>query len=391
MKQRVDQAAFSFGRLSLQLHIAAPRGAAQRLAILERLSVHKFKLNVASEVIEFAAQRSHGLSPAELEAVLRESFLWAQEHEEPINERAVIEALRLVEPNLLKQRNGRSGIALSNDNREWQNEEVFGDVIGMTQAKRGLCLNVLLPLQEQQKLMEYGLIPPKGVLLHGPTGNGKTFLTAAFSRGLENLGLANFIFIHCTDLVSKVVGESEKNISKVFAQARKVAPCILFFDQIEMLAPKRGMQSSSEHSFDRLLSCLLVELDGISAKLATRDHVVIVATTQDRDALDPAILRPGRFDKHIHIGNPDAEDCVLLVRHLMSQIPVAVQPDETREEFERNLAQRLKGKSRAEIAGVFKEAAMLALRESNDAIDVEWRHFDSVLDNSYTSMSGRPQ
>ena len=379
LKDQVDSAAFSFGRFSIQLHVDAPRGVEQRLTLLERIATRRFRLDVTHDVLKFTAQRAHGLSPAELEAVLREAFLWGQSHNGCIDERAIVEALRIVSPSVLKEQRNTGGLR---DGSAWKSEDLFNGVIGMAQAKRSLCLNVLLPLQKPAKLAACELTPPKGVLLHGPSGNGKTFITAAFARGLENIGLANFVFIRCTDLVSKVVGETEKNITKVFERARKAAPCILFFDQIEMLAPRRGGETSSEQSFDRLLSCLLVELDGISSKLRAQDHLVVIATTQDRDLLDPAILRPGRFDKHICVDNPDPDDCILLVQSLMRRTPVDVLPGESLEQFQSRLASRLLGKSRAEIAGVFTEAAILALRDTMDASVVEWHHFESALDSS---------
>ncbi len=160
--------------------------------------------------------------------------------------------------------------------------------------KRELQAAVLTPLLRPDAFARMGVRPPRGVLLHGPTGCGKTLLVLALANAASSR--ASFLHVQCPDVVSKVVGASSKNLARAFEQARRAAPCLLFLDHVESIAPVRGSDLSTEGSFDRLLSTLLVEMDGVSSGASgsgDQHVVVVVAATNQRSWLDPAILRPG--------------------------------------------------------------------------------------------------
>lgn len=185
-----------------------------------------------------------------------------------------------------------------------------GNVHGMDAAIEMLRVSLLEPLQDCSRFLAFGTVPPKGILLTGAPGSGKSHLANAIAQEVRRRGLASFVSVRCTDLITKVVGDTEKALRELFATARNAAPCVLYFDQIESIAPVRGFDSSSEQTFDRMLSMLLVEMDGFQSssrstwQRASRDdhearlaflkqHVVILASTMRKESLDPSILRPG--------------------------------------------------------------------------------------------------
>ena len=155
------------------------------------------------------------------------------------------------------------------------------------------------------------------MLLHGPAGCGKTSL----ARLVASAAAANFVEVHAAQIVSPVLGQSERQLAALFAAARSATPCVLFLDGLEALAPCRGSDTSSEGTLDRLLSYLLTELDG--ALQWSGPPLVLLGATRDRSLLDPAILRPGRLDVHLHVGLPSALQRERLLLHMLGQTPVA--------------------------------------------------------------------
>jgi len=250
--------------------------------------------------------------------------------------------------------------------------QLLDEIPGLEQAKNALHSSVILPLENPERLRKMGLLHggPRGILLYGPSGNGKSLVAKALSATLDQRGLSNVISAECPALVSKVVGASEANVVRVFEQARAAAPCVLVLDQIDAIAPPRGADSSSEQTMDRLLSSLLTLMDGIQSKTVTPGPpVIVVATTVNRNRLDPAILRPGRLDVHVAIQPPveDSETVGILEYTLRNtQLSSDVQLDV--------IASQLSGKSRAEIAAVAQEAALFALREDISADKVCQHH-----------------
>ena len=177
------------------------------------------------------------------------------------------------------------------------------------------------------------------MLMHGPPGCGKTSL----ARLLATAARANFVEVHAPQIVTAVVGESERRLSSLFAAARAAAPCLLFFDQMEALAPPRGQDTSSEKTLDRLLSLMLVELDGIAA--AAGPPLVLLAAASSPSALDAALLRPGRLDVHVQVPPPAAALALPLLRRMTCRTPLAAdvdlgeRPAETRRDPPRRAAE----------------------------------------------------
>jgi SpoVK/Ycf46/Vps4 family AAA+-type ATPase len=387
-------------RLGTLVRLDAPRGAAQRLDLAVRL-LARHSVCADGELALALAARANGLVPAELDAAVRDLALRRRkqqlQEQEPRPEvsakqplSAAEEARLALEGQTVAALKSSKLAALRGGGSSGQTASL-DDLRGMCEAVRRLRTSVLLPLQQPERLAAVGLTRggPRGVLLHGPSGNGKTLLARALAASLDNLGLANFVAVRCPELVSKVVGESEANIAGVFARVRSAAPCVLFLDQVEAIAGKRGADGSSEQTMDRLLSCLLTLMDGIAGKTASAG-VVVLAATDARERLDPAILRPGRFDSHILVDAPasNAERADVLAA-CCAAMPL---PGD-RDMLLAAVAARVSAAaaetgapcSRAVLAAVAREAAMHALREDMATVAVESRHFDRAIADYYAT------
>ncbi|KAH8553535.1 P-loop containing nucleoside triphosphate hydrolase protein, partial [Umbelopsis sp. PMI_123] len=213
----------------------------------------------------------------------------------------------------------------------------FKDLYGIDNAINDLKASFMSPFRDRSKYIQLGINPPRGVLIHGPPGVGKTMLCCAL--GAE-LGI-NFMLVEGSQVRSKVVGESEKNVAKMFTQARANSPCILFIDQIDILVPRRGTSSSSENTSDRIVTGFL------TGKSTNRPNVI-----------DPAILRPGRIDEHIHLPAPGKEERKMLLQGFSKNIPMDVSKDGLDK-----LAEELDGWTGSDIDNLCREAALEALRE----------------------------
>ena len=219
--------------------------------------------------------------------------------------------------------------------------------------------------------------PVRGVLLHGPPGTGKTLLAKALARQSE----ANFISVKGPQLFSMYVGESERAIREVFRKARQSAPCIVFFDEIDALAPARG--GMDQHVTERVVAQLLTEMDGVEDMRG----VIVLAATNRADLVDPALLRPGRFDVLVELPLPDREARMAILRVHTRKMPLADDVDLAR------LAKACEDCSGADIEGLCRRAALLAIREQVDArsagegpvledgtMRIARRHFDTALE-----------
>jgi transitional endoplasmic reticulum ATPase len=223
------------------------------------------------------------------------------------------------------------------------------DIGGLAEVKQELQEAVEWPLKYQGLFDHSDATPPKGILLYGPPGTGKTLMAKAAAHESE----ANFISIKGPELLSKWVGESEKGVREVFRKARQAAPCIVFFDEIDAIAPARGALGSDSHVTERVISQLLTELDG----LEVLTNVIIIGATNRPDIIDAALLRPGRFDRLLYVPPPSKESRIQIFKIHTSKKPLADDVDIV------SLANQTEGYTGADIAALASAAVMLALRE----------------------------
>jgi|EP01046_Picozoa_sp_COSAG06_P046753 transitional endoplasmic reticulum ATPase len=364
-----------------------------------------------------AALRAMAVAPAadELSATTGSPVVVTWEHFEA--------ALACTRPSSLQrlQRGGTGAAVSGSDRDDFQSLESLAKTVN-AQAVRQLTASILLPLSTAGRAVfeSAGLSPSCGALLYGPPGNGKTLLAAAIGRsctrptrsgggssaasaGRDQMALGdaaaglshfNLIEVHAAELISSVSGESEKNVSALFARARSAAPSVLFIDEIDTLAPVRGrdggQSSSSLNTLERVLSIFLTQLDGVAdasvkaaAAAAAAGPVVIIAATRDISAVDPAILRSGRIDTHVYIGPPDAAAREAIIRLRCDQMADTMtgcstaggtSPSLTPAQIARLVA-GTEGFSRAEIDSLCRESVMRALREDLGATQVREEHF----------------
>ncbi len=265
----------------------------------------------------------------------------------------ILDALKIVRPSAMRE------VFVEKPDVRWT------DIGGLEDIKGKLQEAVEWPLKKPEVFKRMGIKPPKGILLYGPPGTGKTLLAKAVAKESE----ANFILINGPSLLSKWVGESEKAVREIFRKARQTAPTILFFDEIDALVPRRSSGSDSKTG-ERIVNQMLTEMDG----LESLNDVVIIAATNRPDILDPAFLRQGRFDRIILTPAPNQEGREKIFEIYVHKMPVADEVNITQ------LAKDTDGYVGADIEGVCREAAMIALRENIKAKQVKKEHFLQALE-----------
>lgn len=236
------------------------------------------------------------------------------------------------------------------------------DVGNMVAAKQALTEAVLWPLAYPETFERLGVSPPRGVLLHGPPGCGKTFLVKA----LAGSGRTNVLSVKGAELLTKYVGESERGVRDLFRRARAAAPCLIFMDEIDALAPARG--SHQDSASDGVVAALLTELDGIEELR----NIVVVGATNRPELVDPALLRPGRLERLVHVPPPDAASRAEILRACARKVPLG--PDVDLDA----IAAASVGFSAADCAALLREAAMCAMRESAHASTVTLAHLQAA-------------
>ena len=323
--------------------------------------------------LEYFADLTHGFVGADLQALSKESAMKALRRYLPeiekledgeaipveileslkITKKDFIEGLKDVQPSALRE------VAIEIPNVKW-------DQIGaLDEVKDELKQAIEWPLKNPQSFKDMGISPPRGILLYGPPGTGKTLLAKAIATESE----ANFISIKGPELLSMWAGESEKAVRKIFRKARQVAPAIIFFDEIDAMASKRG-RDAGNNVIERMVNQLLTELDGVESL----HDVVFIAATNRPDLIDPALLRQGRMDKLIMVPAPDekAREKILEVHSKKVHLGKDVKLKE--------LAQKTKGFSGADLSGLVREAALLVLKENKmKAGPIQMKHFEEIL------------
>ncbi len=348
----IDPALRRPGRFDREIEIGVPDGEGR----LEVLQIHTRGMPLAEDVdLKKLAGVTHGFVGADLEALSKEAAIRALRRILPeinleaenipadiLNKIIVTmadfqEALKEVEPSALRE------VLVEVPEITWN------DVGGLENVKEELREAVEWPLKYPEVFAQLNATPPKGLLLYGPPGTGKTLL----AKAVANESQANFISVKGPELLNKFVGESEKAVREVFRKARQASPCIIFFDEIDSVAPVRGSSAGDSQVTERVISQFLTELDG----LEELRNVVIIAATNRPDIIDSAVLRPGRFDRLLYVPPPDLEarKQIFSIRTKKTPLGEDVKLDE--------LARLTEGYTGADIASVCNTAMMSALRE----------------------------
>jgi transitional endoplasmic reticulum ATPase len=249
----------------------------------------------------------------------------------------------------------------------------WNEVGGLKDVKQELMESVEWPLKKPEVFHKMGIKPPRGILLYGPPGCGKTMLARAVATESE----ANFISIKGPEIFSKWVGESEKAIREVFRKGRTAAPAIIFFDELDAIVPKRGLGYADSGASERVISQLLTEIDGIESL----QNVLVIAATNRPDILDPAVLRPGRFDRLIYVPSPDTDSLKEIFKLHSHEMPLSKDVDPGA------LASMAEGYSGADIEAICREAAIIALRDNIEATEVSRRDFEKAMQRVSPSVS----
>ena len=361
----IDPALRRPGRFDREIEIGVPDRNSRR----EILQIHTRNMPVAKDVsVEELADITHGFTGADITSLAREAAMATLRRILPkiLDKRSIpnellvslevtkedfMEAFNSIQPSALRE------VFVERPNVHWN------DVGDLEEVKAQLKEAVELPIKKPEAFIKMGIRPIKGVLLVGAPGVGKTMLAKAVATERES----NFISIKGPELLSKYVGESEKAVRELFRKAKMAAPCIIFIDEIDSIAYTRNGDSSDSMVTERVVDTLLTELDGLGGL----KNVIVIAATNRPDIIDPALLRPGRFDKIIEIPMPNEAARLEILKVYTRRMPIA--KDVSVEE----LAKATEGYTGAEIENLTREAGMNAIRTSREEVTKE--DFDKAL------------
>ena len=361
----IDPALRRGGRFDREIEIGAPDESGRR----EILDVHTRGMPLTDDVdLDHFAARTHGFVGADLHSLVTEAAMRALRDRDSRGELTVTgadfeAALTAVDPSTMREYVAETPHA------------TFDDVGGLDEAKQVLTEAVEWPLSYGALFDAANTEPPTGILLYGPPGTGKTLL----ARALAGESDVNFVSVAGPELLDKYVGESEKAVREVFDRARQAAPAIVFFDEIDAIA---GIRGDTSETSERVVSQLLAELDG----LAANPNVVVLAATNRIDALDPALLRPGRLESHVEVPAPDIDARREILAVHAEGKPIAEDVDHEA------IAAETEGLSGAQLEAVVRDASMRAIRElvtdvgpeeaieRADEIVITREHFEAALD-----------
>ena len=374
--EAIDEALRRPGRFDREIVIGVPDQRGRR----EILGIHTrgMPLGVGVDLDELA-RTTHGFVGADMAALVREAAIDAVRRIMPklnLEDRSIpaevldtlsvtredfIEALKRVQPSAMRE------VMVQAPTVRWE------DVGGLDDAQERLKEGVELPLKNPDAFRRLGIRPAKGFLLYGPPGTGKTLLAKAVAREAE----ANFIAAKSSDLLSKWYGESEQQIARLFARARQVAPCIIFIDELDSLVPARGSGAGEPQVTERVVNTILAEMDG----LEELQSVVLIGATNRPNLIDPALLRPGRFDELIYVGVPDTPGRERILRIQTQKMPLDPDVDLA------DVARRTDHFTGADLEDVVRRAGLIALRRTESAASVTMADFDKALDESRASVT----
>ncbi len=372
----IDPALRRPGRFDREVEIRVPDKSGR----LQVLKIHTRNMPLTKDVdLDYLAGITHGFVGADISALAKEAAMVVLrrllpklelKEDEPISEEVLKElrirkkdfqeALKIVRPSAMRE------VLVETPNISWK------DIGGLESIKQELKEAVEWPLKYPESFTRLGIRPPRGILLYGPPGTGKTLLAKAVAKESE----ANFIQVKGPSLLSMWVGESEKGVRKIFERARQVAPCIIFFDEIDSLAGKRGLEHGQKVT-ERVLNQLLAEMDGIE----DLSNVIVIGATNRPDMLDSALLRPGRFDRILLTTSPTKEGREEIFRIHTKNMPLA------KDVKVKKIIDKTEGFVGADIEAFVREAAMLALRENIDSKEVKMKYFDEALKKVSASVS----
>ncbi len=374
-RDAIDEALRRPGRFDREIVIGVPDQNGRR----EVLAIHTRGMPLAEEIdLDEIARTTYGFVGADLGALVREAAMDALRRILPninlregipaevlqrlsVGQDDFLSAMKRIQPSALRE------IMIQAPNVRWE------DVGGLDEAQVKLKEGVELPLRSPQSFKRLGIRPAKGFLLFGPPGTGKTLLAKAVAREAE----ANFVATKSSDLLSKWYGESEQQVSRLFERARQVAPTVIFIDEIDSLAPARGGGLGEPAVTERVVNTLLAEMDG----LEDMQGVVVMAATNRPNLLDPALLRPGRFDELVYVPVPDARARRKILGIHTKKMPLAddVELDDLAEKTERFTG--------ADLEDLTRRAGLIALRESMDVAKVTGAHFAKALQEVRPSVT----
>jgi transitional endoplasmic reticulum ATPase len=366
------------GRFDRELEISVP-GKEGRLAVLK---IHTRGMPLTKNVkLEEIANLTHGFVGADVEALTKEAAMnvlrkllpqMKLDGEEQISQEVLeklivrqedfMDALKVVRPSAMRE------VLVETPNVDW------GTIGGLEDIKQELKEAVEWPMKYPDSFERLGIRPSRGILLYGPPGTGKTLLAKAVAKESE----ANFIQVKGPSLLSMWVGKSEEAVRKIFERARQVAPCIVFFDEVDSLAGKRGQETGTKVT-ERVLNQILAEMDG----LEDLNDVLVIGATNRPDMLDTALLRPGRFDRILLVNAPDEKGRLGILKIKTEKMPIGdgkkILEEKDKLKLLKNIAKEAIGYTGADLDSLVREAAMFALRKSPKADQVLKEHFDEAL------------
>lgn len=374
--EAIDEALRRPGRFDREIVVGVPDERGRR----EILGIHTRGMPLGDKVdLAELARTTYGFVGADLAALTREAAIEAVRRIMPklnLEERTIpadvldelsvtredfLEALKRVQPSAMRE------VMVEAPRVRWD------DVGGLDAAQNRLKEGVELPLKDPDAFRRLGIRPAKGFLLYGPPGTGKTLLAKAVAREAE----ANFIATKSSDLLSKWYGESEQQITRLFQRARQVAPCVIFIDELDSLVPARGGGLGEPQVTERVVNTILAEMDG----LEELQSVVVIGATNRPNLIDPALLRPGRFDELVYVGVPNQEGRRRILGIQTQKMPLA---DDVDLDAIARQTDRFTG---ADLEDVVRRAGLVALRRSLQSTAVTMADFESALTESRASVT----